>query len=145
MYRKILVPLDGSELAKEALGHAEELAKTYAAEIILFQVIPIRCFFAPPELVKPFIVDEKEMEAAQMNLTKLAKEMGIRGHKVTAKVITGRNVAMEIIDFAKKNRVDLVVMCKHGCSGTAKLALGRVAHGVLTRTEIPILLIYSNE
>ena len=39
MYKKILVPLDGSELAIKALDHAEELAKTYGAEIILFQVV----------------------------------------------------------------------------------------------------------
>ena len=88
MYKKILVPLDGSELAKKALEHAEELAKTYGAEIILFQVVPRMSSFATPDFMAPFFVDEMRKEAAGMDLTKLAEEMKIRGHKVTAIVRT---------------------------------------------------------
>ena len=100
MYKKILVPLDGSELAKKALEHAEELAKTYSAEIILFQVVLRMSSFATPELRVPFVVDEMQKEEAEMYLAKLAEEMKIRGHKVTAIVRTSRQVAREIIDFA---------------------------------------------
>ena len=142
MYKKILVPLDGSELAKKALDHAEELAKTYGAEIILFEVIPLMPIYGSPELVTPLIVDEKQKEAAEMDLTKLAEEMKTRGHKVTAKVKTGIQVAAEIIDFAKESGVDLIVMCTHGRSGITRWVLGSVAHKVLTRAETPILLIH---
>jgi nucleotide-binding universal stress UspA family protein len=45
MYKRILVPLDGSELAKKALDHAEKLAQTFDSEIILFQVVPIVPFY----------------------------------------------------------------------------------------------------
>ncbi|MGZ3539549.1 MAG: universal stress protein, partial [Thermodesulfobacteriota bacterium] len=51
MYKKILVPLDGSELAKTALDQAEKLAKTFDAEIILFQVVPFMPIYGSPELV----------------------------------------------------------------------------------------------
>jgi nucleotide-binding universal stress UspA family protein len=142
VFKKILVPLDGSELAKKALEHAEELAKAYGAEIILFQVIPLMSIYGAPELVTPVIVDEKQKEAAEMDLTKLAEEMKTRGHKVTAMVRVGQQVAAEIIDFAKESGVDLIVMCTHGYSGITLWALGSIARKVLTRAETPILLIH---
>jgi nucleotide-binding universal stress UspA family protein len=142
IYKKILVPLDGSELAKKALDHAEELAKTYGAEIILFQVVPLMPFFGLGELMAPFNAYEKEKETAEMYLTKLSEEMKTRGHKVTAIVRKGQQVAVEIIDFAKKSGVDLIVMCTHGSSGITRWVLGSVAHKVLTRAETPILLIH---
>ena len=142
MYKKILVPLDGSELAKKALDHAEELAKICGAEIILFQVIPLMSIYGALELVTPIIVDEKQKEAAEMDLTNLAEEMKTRGHKVTAVIRIGQQVAAEIIDFAKESGVDLIVMCTHGYSGITLWALGSVARKVLTRAETPILLIH---
>jgi nucleotide-binding universal stress UspA family protein len=59
-YKRILVPLDGSELAKKAFDHAEKLAETFDAETILFQVIPFMPMYGAPELVTPFFVDEKQ-------------------------------------------------------------------------------------
>jgi nucleotide-binding universal stress UspA family protein len=142
MYKKILVPLDGSELAKKALDHAEKLAEAFDAEIILFQVVPFMTMYGSPELAMPLIVDDKQKEAAEMYLTNLAEEMKIRGHKVTAMVKIGQQVAVEIIEFAKKSGVDLIVMCTHGRSGITLWVLGSVAHKVLTRAETPILLIH---
>jgi nucleotide-binding universal stress UspA family protein len=142
MYKKILVPLDGSELAEKALDHAEKLAKAFDAEIILFQVVPFMPMYGPPDLVMPLIVDDKQKERAERYLTNLAEEMKTRGHKVTAIVKTGQQVAVEIIDFAKKSGVDLIVMCTHGYSGITLWVLGSVAHKVLTRAETPILLIH---
>jgi nucleotide-binding universal stress UspA family protein len=141
MCKKILVPLDGSDLAKKALGHAEKLAETFDAEIILFQVIPFMPVYAPPELV-PFVVDEKQKEAAEKYLTHLAEELKKKGLKVAAKVKVGMQVAAEIIGFAKEGGIDLIVMCTHGRSGITRWVLGSVAHKVLTRAETPILLVY---
>ena len=142
MYKKILVPLDGSELAKKALDHAEKLAKTFDAEIILFQVVHLTSIYGALEFVTPFIDEEKEKEMAKRYLTHLAEEMKTRGHKVTAMVRTGQQVAVEIIDFAKECGVDLIVMCTHGRSGITRWVLGSVAHKVVTRAETPILLIH---
>jgi len=141
MYKKILVPLDGSELARKALDQAEKLAKTFDSEIILFQVVPFLPIYGSPELVTPLIVDEKQKESAEKYLTNLAEELKKRGFKVTAMVRTGQQVAVEIIDFAKETGVDLIVMCTHGRSGLTRWVLGSVAHKVLTRTETPILLL----
>ena len=142
MYKRILVPLDGSELAKKALDHAEKLAETFGAEIILLQVVPFMPVYGAPELMMPFILDEKQKEAAERYLTNLSEELKRRGFKVTAKVKTGQQVAVEIIDFAKESGVDLIVMCTHGHSGITRWVLGSVAYKVLTRAETPILLVH---
>jgi nucleotide-binding universal stress UspA family protein len=141
MYKKILVPLDGSALAKKALDQAEKLARTFDAEIILFQVVPFMPIYGSPELVTPLIVDEKQKESAERYLSNLAEELRQKGLKVTATVRTGQQVAVEIIDFAKESGVDLIVMNTHGRSGITRWVLGSVAHKVLTRAETPILLL----
>jgi nucleotide-binding universal stress UspA family protein len=143
MYKKILVPLDGSELAKMALDQAEKLAKTFDAEIILFQVVPFMPIYGSPELVTPLIVDEKQKEAAEKYLLNLGEELKKRGLRAAATVRTGQQVAVEIIDFAKESGVDLIIMCTHGRSGISRWVMGSVALKVLTRAETPILLIRS--
>jgi nucleotide-binding universal stress UspA family protein len=143
MYKKILVPLDGSELAKTALDQAEKLAKTFDAEIILFQVVPFMPIYGSPELVTPLIVDEKQKEVAEKYLANLTEELKKKGLKTASMVRTGQQVAVEIIDFAKESGVDLIVMCTHGRSGISRWVLGSIAHKVLTRAETPILLVRS--
>ena len=143
MYKKILVPLDGSELAKTALGQAENLAKTFDAEIVLFQVVPFMPIYGSPELVTPLIVDEKQKEAVEKYLANLSGEMKKKGLRVTTTVRTGQQVAGEIIDYAKEVGVDLIVMCSHGRSGISRWVLGSVALKLLTRAETPILLLRS--
>ena len=143
MYKKILVPLDGSELAKMALDQAEKLAKTFDAEIILFQVVPFMPIYGSPELVTPLIVDEKQKEAAEKYLLNLGEELKKRGLRVTVTVRTGQQVAVEIIDFAKEAEADLIIMCTHGRSGISRWVMGSVTLKVLTRAETPILLIRS--
>jgi nucleotide-binding universal stress UspA family protein len=141
MYKKILVPLDGSPLAEKALEQAEKLAKTFDSEILLFQVVHFMPIYGSPELVAPLVVDERHKEFAEKYLSKVAKEMEERGLKTKAVVKTGQQVAGEIIDFAKQNRVDLIIMCTRGRSGISRWVLGSTAHKVLTRAETPILLL----
>ena len=141
MYKKILVPLDGSSLAEKALEQAEPLAKAFDSEIILFQVVHFMPIYGSPELVAPLIVDERHKEFAEKYLAGLLKVMEGKGLKVKAIVKTGQQVAVEIIDFAKGNRVDLIVMCTRGRSGISRWVLGSTAHKVITRAETPLLLL----
>ena len=143
MYKKILVPLDGSELAKKGLEEAEKLALTFGSEIVLFQVVPFMPIYGSPELVTPLIVDEKQKETAERYLRNLTEEVKKKGLKATSTVKTGQQVAVEIIDFAKGSGVDLIVMNTHGRSGITRWVLGSVTHKVLTRAETPILLLRS--
>lgn len=143
MYKKILIPLDGSELAKKALEEAEKLASCFGSDIILFEVVPFMPIYGSPELVTPLIVDEKQKEAAEKYLVNLSEELKKKGFKATSVVRTGQQVAVEIIDFAKESGANLIVMCTHGRSGITRWVLGSVALKVLTRAETPILLIRS--
>ncbi len=143
VYKKILVPLDGSELAKRALDEAEKLANCFGSEIVLFEVVPFMPIYGSPELVTPLIVDEKQKEVAEKYLANLSEELKKKGLKATGVVRTGQQVAVEIIDFAKESGANLIVMCTHGRSGISRWVLGSVALKVLTRAETPILLIRS--
>ncbi len=145
MYKKILVPLDGSEVAETALGEAEKLAKSFDGEIFLFQVVPFMPVYGSPELVTPLIVDEKQKDSAEQYLTGLAQKLKEKSFKVTTEVRTGQQVAVEIIDYARETGSDLIVMCTHGRSGITRWLLGSVALKVLTRGETPILLTRSKE
>jgi nucleotide-binding universal stress UspA family protein len=141
MYKKILVPLDGSELAERALVEAEQIARMFGSEIILFEVVPFMPIYGSPELVTPLIVDEKQRESVEAYLAKLAGELKQKGFNVSTMVKTGQQVALEIIEFAKERGVDLIAMCTHGRSGITRWVLGSVTLKVLTRAENPILLI----
>ena len=141
MYKKILVPLDGSPLAEKALDHAVKLAKLFDSEIILFQVVHFMPIYGSPELVAPLIVDEKQKEYAEKYLTRLTREIEAKNLKVRSVVKTGQQVAVEIIDFAKESGVDLIMMCTRGRSGISRWVLGSTAHKVLVRAESPILLL----
>lgn len=143
MYKKILVPLDGSELAERALVEAEQLARMFGSEIILFEVVPFMPIYGSPELVTPLIVDEKQRESVEAYLAKLSGELKQKGFNVSAMVKTGQQVALEIIEFAKERGADLIIMCTHGRSGITRWVLGSVTLKVLTRAETPILLIRS--
>jgi nucleotide-binding universal stress UspA family protein len=140
-----MIPLDGSELATKGLVEAEKLAKCFGAELILFQVVPFMPIYGSPELVTPLIIDEKQKEAAEQYIAKLCEELRKKDFKAMGKVKTGQQVAVEIIDFAKEQGVDLIVMSTHGRSGITRWVLGSVALKVLTRAETPILLVRSKE
>lgn len=141
MYKKILVPLDGSERAKKALEEAEMVAKCFDAEIVLLEVVPFLPIYGSPELVTPLIVDEKQKEAAERYLSNLAQELRGKGLRVASAVKTGQQVAVEILDFARESKVDLLVMCTHGRSGVSRWFVGSIALKVLTRADVPVLLI----
>ena len=143
MYKKILIPLDGSEIAMRALEEAEKLATIFDSELVILQVVPFMPIYGSPELVTPLIIDEKQKETAERTLASLADRLKGKGLRVTTAVKTGQQVPAEIIDFAKESKVDLIVMCTHGRSGFTRWFVGSVALKVLTRAETPILLIRS--
>lgn len=143
MYKKILVPLDGSEAAQKALGEAEKLAKIFDSEILLVQVVPFMPIYGSPELVTPLIIDEKQKEAAHRYLASLVENLKQQGFRATLTVKTGQQVPAEIIDVAKEKGVDLIVMSTHGRSGFTRWFVGSVALRVLTHAETPILLLRS--
>ena len=134
MYKKILVPLDGSELAEKSLGEAKGLAKLTGGRIDLLRVAWVLT-------VPGTDPTDKEVEVvgqAQAYLDQVAQGLGAEGFEVATHVRYGHPAA-EIIDAARE--ADLVVMSTHGRSGLDRWALGSVAEKVLRHCGRPILLV----
>lgn len=129
MYERILVPLDGSELAEGALPYAEAIARRSGSEVLLFTVCtPYDCLERP---LKAYLDKKRDQFTSS----------GVRASSLIA---TG-DVATEILDSAENNAVSLIIVSTHGHSGVSRWALGNVANKVLRSSRIPTLLIRAGE
>jgi nucleotide-binding universal stress UspA family protein len=153
--RRILVPLDGSPLARQALPHACQLAGQAHGELLLLTIT------APqhrsgheimvPEQQASGLQDEARTLRATLSeqlLNEVAPFMEGQGEPklaVTPLVAHGSNVAEAIIEAAERNHADLVVMATHGYSGLRRWALGSVADSVLHACQKPLLLVRARE
>ncbi|MFZ2087798.1 MAG: universal stress protein [Desulfobaccales bacterium] len=132
MFKKILVPLDGSELAASILPQVAELAGKFQAELILVHVSPEE----DREGAKAASNDDLNTCAAYLSL--LGKELRQQGLKVKVVCVTG-NPVREILRCANERQVDLIAMATHG-SGEVAWLLGSVANKVITRSPMPVML-----
>jgi nucleotide-binding universal stress UspA family protein len=145
MYQTILVPLDGSKLAEVALRHVEQLAYELGSSLLLLRVV------RPPHSVEHPRAEEmmalnREREAvfkqdAETYLAARRGELREKGLEVNTYVIVNRNVASTILDFAKRQDVDLIAMSTHGRSGVSRWVYGSVTDKVLQGSTRPVLLI----
>ncbi len=140
MYRKILVPLDGSPFAEAALTHVRALAQCTGAEIALVRVAvqPVYEYAGTEPVLYHAIREDTEAEAAKY-IQRIANELSAEGFKVTAECCTGP-VAETILDYAQEVRADLIVMSTHGRSGLARWFIGSVADKVVRAAILPVLL-----
>jgi len=137
--RRIMAPLDGSELAQQALPLAIELAVGAQADLILFQAIAptLEVYPYPP---MPASVQLALRDRAHEEFAALAESLRQRGIVVTPDVVLGY-AGEAIVDAATRHEVDLIVMATHGYSGLKRWALGSVAHKILHATTTPLLLV----
>lgn len=162
MYKKILVPLDGSKLAESALPHVEELAKGCdTEEVILVSVTervqgyrvlegagqpipgPTGGWQASSQPLGQRLVPEafgKKEKQAQRYLDRVAKKMSAKGMNVSTEVLLWKP-AEAIVGYAKQLGCDLIVMASHGRSGPSRWAFGSVTDKVLRSSCIPVLMI----
>jgi len=145
MYKKILVPLDGSKRAEAILPHVKQLARCGQATVIFLRVVE-----PPPLMVTP---GQPDMKLHQQKLQQRMEEAesylkGIRGEfqklGIDAGMEFGHGAVVEaIINAAVQNQVDLIALASHGRSGLGQVVYGSVAAGVLQRVDRPLLLIRS--
>jgi len=140
MYEKVLVPLDGSELAECALPHVINLFKKgVVEEVILLQIVEI-----PSVLLEEgfdFIgLKTAQISKAQKYLTGIQSQLSAEGSNVKSEVLEG-NTAHSIIEYAKRNDVQLLVIATHGYTGMKQLMFGSVALRILHDAHVPVLLI----
>ncbi|NQT31918.1 MAG: universal stress protein [Deltaproteobacteria bacterium] len=148
MYKKILVPLDGSKLAECVLPHVGNLATCSAgAEVVLVSVTERITGFrvmddsSQPlgERLAPEAVGKQE-KAARKYLGRIAKDLEAKGIKVLTEVLLGQP-AEEITFFATNEGCDLIVMASHGRSGPSRWAHGSVAEKVFRANCAPLLMV----
>jgi len=141
MYKKILVPLDGSALAERAIWHAEEIARGADAEILLLQAVfvPMPVVPEPALLTEGKVLEEGGRRASEY-LDRVASELRAAGRNVRT-VIDERPPADAILHVAEQEKVDLIVMSTHGRSGLSRLVMGSIAENVLRRTARTIMFV----
>ena len=146
MYNKIMVPLDGSELAECVLPHVEALAKGCQAK----EVILVRAFvpFRAVNIGGEYVPNEKEITRidadfkaeAQDYLEKVAERLNLSGIAARWAILTGK--PSEILsDFAKADNCDLIIMATHGRSGVSRWVWGSIADRILRSACVPVLMI----
>ncbi len=138
MFKHILVPLDGSELAEAALPAARCLARALKAKVTLVHVIEED---APATVHgERHLVSPREAEAYLQGISRLA---GLQETEVACHVhaaATG-NVAHSIVAHQDELTHDLIIMCTHGRSGLRRILIGSIAQQVVAEGTTPVLLI----
>jgi nucleotide-binding universal stress UspA family protein len=149
MYKKALVPLDGSPLAEAILPHVEELARPFGTTVLLLQVVElvhmvdpnkatIDHFDAMPQQTAESV--ERQAQAAQLYLDGLVQALAEKGIQAHSHVAYGQIVA-SIMEYARHEEADLIAMASHGRTGKIDVYYGSVAAGILQRIDRPLLIV----
>ena len=141
MYRRILVPLDGSKVAEGVLPHAKSLAYSEGAELILLTVAanPALDFaFSDPGIAQSAV--EEQEERSQKYIGEIENDLKVAGFK-TSIVLRVGSVAETILEVAEELHVDVIAMSTHGRTGPARWLLGSIAERVVHNSKVPVLLI----
>jgi nucleotide-binding universal stress UspA family protein len=148
MYKKIMVPLDGSKLAECVLPHLEMVVKASKPipEVLLVQAVEPIAIPYGREVAEITSMDQlkafethNEVEAKKY-LKEIAAKLAKVGVNAKTDVIYGK-AATVLGDFASKNEVDLVIIATHGRSGISRWAWGSVADRLLRSACVPVLMV----
>ncbi len=144
MYKKVLVPLDGSGLAECALRHIISLAAEGSlGEVTLLNIVKFDLPWLDDD-AKAINLDEIRaplFAASGKYLAKIEARLRSKGIAVKKETIEANHLADTIIEYARKKKMDLIVLSTHGYSGFKRLMLGSVAFGVMSGSDVPVLLI----
>jgi nucleotide-binding universal stress UspA family protein len=139
MYKKVLVPLDGSQFGQCALDHVRAIGLgCRVPEIVLFRVVEPLSSSKMDTLAQTGGKTDKA--DAQDYISFLTRKLGEEGMSVKGEVVEGR-ADEKIIDYAEKNNFDLIIMSSHGLSGITRWVMGSVADRVMRNSRVPILLV----
>ena len=143
MYKRILVPTDGSDITQRAINTAISLAKTFGAEVYAISVKDPYPYSAmsemQPTLPQEFL-DAQERVAAR-NVAAVKESCSSSGITCTGHTVESVSVWEAVVEYAKQHQCDLIVMASHGRRGVQALLLGSETNRVLTHTTIPVLVV----
>jgi len=149
MFKKILVCMDGSELAEQILPYVKAQARSFKSTVVLLHVTAERIITTPgipgapgyPVQTQSMMKEmEQEMFRADEYLNKLAAGFKRSGIRTKCEVLEG-SVGESIVKYAKENKINLIAMASHGRSGVGRMILGSIADFVLREAGLPILII----
>ena len=138
MYKRALIPLDGSAVAESIVPFILEIAGPLDMQVALVRVIVP----SPPLAVEGAVVfdDVEKLRAdAEAYLAGVAAELRTKGVRVTTTVRQGEPVE-QILAAARDAEADLIAMTTHGRSGLSRLLFGSITAAVLTRAETPVFM-----
>lgn len=150
-YRKILLTHDGSRLANDAVSHAISLAKAYRAQIVLLHVVHSidqeLAFYATPGMYPAVLgtaadgIVEENKKLALKKMTKIADTIIEQKIKVNVVVKDGSAQNL-IVEVAKSQKCDLIVMSTHGRGGVGRAFLGSVTDHVIRNAHCPVFIVH---
>ena len=143
IYRKIMVATDGSELVRKAVDSAIEIAKLSGAKLYAVHVITLGAYYPittsrdaewKKEMKEQLITESKEATAYVENAGRVANV------EVESVILEG-SPAEELVDFAEKNDIDLIVMGTQGKTGILRFLIGSVAENVVRYSKKTVLVV----
>lgn len=145
MYKHIMVPLDGSKLAECVLPHVESIAKTCETGKLTFirVVTPLRLYEGAESRIpaeERQRLEDDSVEVAKKYLEQMVKKNRYNNLTAQSAILFG-NVNEQLVDFANKNDVDLIVISTHGRSGPSRWVWGSVADRILRSSCVPVLMV----
>jgi nucleotide-binding universal stress UspA family protein len=150
MFKRLLVPLDGSRLSSRAIVYATEVARHFGAEITLLHVVhpttpvPVTTGMVPGDteitIQAALEADKKNVSSAKRYLRGKVRSIRNTGLSGSYEVIRG-NPTQSILDFAKKYKIDLVIMTTHGKGGLKRVIMGSVADRIIRESGKPVLVV----
>ena len=147
MYKKVLVPLDGSELAECTLSHLKNLIKEGSVgEVTLLNVVMVDFSWVQIKSESAAGVDINEIREtffarSRKYLADTASQLESEGIKVKTESLEANRPADKIAEYAQEKGMDLIVIGTHGYTGFKKIMMGSVAFSVLHQSHVPVLLI----
>ncbi len=152
MLKRTLVPLDGSPLAENAVRAAARIARATNGTIVLLRVIGVPTTYSPfvygadmaqsPQLAQDLI--DLEQDTAEKYLADITRINLLAGIQVDTTIVPG-SAGISILDAAKEESVDVIVMSSHGETGFKRFALGSVAQYVSRHSSVPVLVLHGDE
>jgi nucleotide-binding universal stress UspA family protein len=143
MYKNILIPTDGSELASKAVMHGIALAREIGAKVtILFATEPFQILSLAPEMVEYTRATYAEYITKRVKTVLDAAAREANQARVTCETVHAEHgyPYQAIIDSAGAKGCDLIVMASHGRHGVSAIVLGSETVKVLTHSKIPVLV-----
>jgi nucleotide-binding universal stress UspA family protein len=144
MYKRILLPTDGSEFCERAIRHGAELAKRLGASVVGVTVTPplhsaVPSSFIPKDLGG--VIHSETVKLADENLSAVRKAAEAAGVPAELERVSNDHPWQGIVDTAQDKNCDLIVMASHGRRGVAAVVLGSETQKVLTHSKIPVLVV----